>query len=40
MNWRNRPPQKTDYETEEEYNEALECYYYALEAMYEERRND
>lgn len=37
MGWRNRPPRPSEYETAEEYDEALEAFYDALEAEYEER---
>jgi hypothetical protein len=38
MSWRNRPPRPSDFETVEEYDEAVEAFYDALEAEYEERR--
>lgn len=38
MNWRNKPPMKSDYETSEEYDEAVDAYYDALEADYEEKK--
>lgn len=37
MSWRNRPPQRSDYDTQEEYEEAYERYYEAMEADFEER---
>lgn len=37
MNWRNRPPRPADYETAEEYEEAVDAFYDALEAECEER---
>lgn len=40
MSWRNRPPRPSDYETVEEYDEAVEAFYDALEAEYDERRNN
>lgn len=39
MNWRSRPPLPSDYETEEDYNDAIESFYDAIEADYEERVN-
>lgn len=39
MNWRYTPPKRWDYETEEEYREALSDYYDALESDAEERRD-
>jgi hypothetical protein len=39
MNWRHRPPQVGDYETEEEYEEALDLFYDALEVDYEDKKN-
>ena len=38
MSWRNRPPRRSDYETVEEYEEAVDDFYAALEAEYEEIR--
>jgi hypothetical protein len=38
MSWRNTPPKRSNYETEEEYDEAIDSYYDALEAEYESRR--
>ena len=38
MNWRNNYPIQSDYETEEEYLEALNSYQDALEAYYDEAR--
>lgn len=38
MNWRRCVPKRWDYETKEEYEEALGNYYDALEEDYEERR--
>ena len=38
MNWINRPPRRGNYETEEEYLEALGDYQDAAEAYYEEKR--
>lgn len=37
MNWRGRLPRSRDFDTTEEYEEALNAYYDALEADYEER---
>lgn len=37
MSWRSRPPLRSDYETQEEYEEANDLYYEALEADFEER---
>ena len=39
MNWRNNPPKRNRYETEEEYQDAVDAYVDALEADYEERKN-
>lgn len=38
MNWRNRPPQKCDYDTQEEYEDAVDYYYDALESDSDEER--
>ena len=38
MNWRNTHPRKSDYETEEEYNDAVDSFYDAIESDYEEKR--
>lgn len=38
MNWRNRPPLRGDYETEEEYIEMSDAFYDAMETDGEERR--
>ena len=38
MNWRRCVPKRWDYETKEEYEEALGNYYDALEEDYKERR--
>ena len=37
MNWRSTPPRRRDYETDEEYDEAVDLFYEALEADWEER---
>lgn len=37
MSWRNRPPQREDFDTQEEYDEANDAYYEALESDFEER---
>lgn len=39
MNWRNNPPLRYRYETQEEYEDALNNYVDALEADYEDRKN-
>lgn len=39
MSWRNTPPKRSDYDSNEEYDEALDFFYDAIEADYEERRN-
>lgn len=39
MNWRKHPPKRKDYQTDEEYDEAVDFYYDAMEADYEEKRN-
>ena len=39
MNWRNNPPKRSNYETEEEYNEAVDNFWDAIESDYEERRS-
>lgn len=38
MNWRRLTPQRDDFETEREYEDALDSYFDAIEADYEERR--
>lgn len=38
MSWRTRPPRPRDFETEEGYDEAVDAFYDALEAEYEEIR--
>ena len=38
MSWRNRPPKREDYETEEEFNNELDSFYDAMESDAEERR--
>lgn len=38
MNWKNNPPKRSCFETEEEYLEALNNYQDALESYYEEAR--
>jgi hypothetical protein len=38
MNWRNIMPQSEDYETLEEYEDAVDSFYDAIEADFEERR--
>ena len=37
MSWRNMPPKRRDYDTEEEYGDALDAFFDALEAEAEER---
>lgn len=39
MNWRNNPPKWSDFETEEEYNEAVDNFWDAIEMDYEDRRS-
>lgn len=39
MNWRQNPPKRKDYQTDEEYDEAVEFYYDAMESDYEEKRD-
>ena len=39
MNWRSNPPVRYRYETQEEYEEAVNAYENALEADYEDRKN-
>lgn len=38
MNWRNMQPRREDYETKEEYDDALDEYYDAQAWEYEERK--
>jgi hypothetical protein len=38
MSWRNTPPKVWDFETDEEYNEAMDCFYEAMEFDVEDRR--
>lgn len=38
MNWRDNYPIQSDYETEEEYNEAVDAFWDAIEGDFEERR--
>jgi hypothetical protein len=38
MSWLSRPPRKSDYETAEEYEDALNAYCDAAEAHYEEKK--
>lgn len=38
--WKYREPSPEDYETEEEYEEALAAYEYAMEQYLEDRRLD
>ena len=38
MSWRNMPPKRSNYETDEEYDEATEDYQDAMESYYEEKR--
>lgn len=40
MCWLRRPPRKSDYETAEEYEDALNDYCDAAEAHYEEKKLD
>ena len=37
MGWRNNPPIRSDYETDEEYEDAADAFLDAIEAYYEER---
>lgn len=37
MSWRSTPPQRSDYDSQEEYEEAFDAYYEAMEADFEER---
>lgn len=38
MSWRSTPPLWEDYETEEEYNEAVENFYNMLDAEHDEEK--
>ena len=38
MSWRSTPPLWGDYETEEEYNEAVKNFYDALDAEHDEEK--
>ncbi len=38
MSWRSTPPLWGDYETEEEYNEAVKNFYDALDAEHDEKK--
>lgn len=38
MSWRSTPPRRSNYETEEDYADAVDSFYDAIEADYEERR--
>ena len=44
MNWRNRPPKRAHYDTQQEYDEAVESFYNELadeaDAVYEGRKID
>lgn len=44
MNWRNTPPKRAHYDTQKEYDEALESFYNELadeaDAVYEGRKID
>jgi hypothetical protein len=44
MNWRNTPPKRAHFDTQEEYDEAVESFYNELadeaDAVYEARRLD
>lgn len=44
MNWRNTPPQRAHYDTQQEYDEAVESFYNELadeaDAVYEGRKVD
>ena len=44
MNWRNRPPLRAHYDTQQEYDEAVESFYNELadeaDAVYERRKID
>ena len=39
MNWRNNPPKRSSFETEEEYDEAMDSFMDAIEIDYEDRRS-
>jgi hypothetical protein len=39
MNWRKYPPLRKDFDTEQEYEDAIDRYVDALEADYEYRKN-
>lgn len=39
MNWRNKPPQISDFDTDEEYRAAVDSFFDAIEADYEEKKN-
>jgi hypothetical protein len=39
MSWRNTPPKRSNYESDEEYDEAVDFYHDALEAYYEDKRS-